>query len=108
MHLTNAVSMIPRDSTATAGSTNPSQSSTTTANGELSESSFMTLLAVELQNQDPTAPMDPTEFVSQLAELNELQSTMQIQQSVNQIASALTSSQSSGTSSQTSSAASTS
>jgi flagellar basal-body rod modification protein FlgD len=76
------------------------------ANGELSESSFMTLLAAELQNQDPTQPMDPTEFVTQLAQLNELESVMQIQQSVSQIASTLTSSQSSGTSSQTSSLAS--
>jgi flagellar basal-body rod modification protein FlgD len=66
----------------------------------------MTLLAAELQNQDPTQPMDPTEFVTQLAQLNELESVMQIQQSVSQIASTLTSSQSSGTSSQASSPAS--
>jgi flagellar hook assembly protein FlgD len=43
--------------------------------------------------------MDPTEFVTQLAELNELQSTMAIQQSVSQIASSLSTSQSAGTSS---------
>jgi len=100
MHVTNALSMIPLDSTtATSGSTSSSQSSTTTTNNELSESSFMTLLSAELQNQDPTSPMDPTEFVTQLAELNELQSTMAIQQSVSQIASSLSTSQSAGTSS---------
>jgi flagellar basal-body rod modification protein FlgD len=99
MQVTNALSMIPRDSTtATSGSTSPSQSSTTTSDNELSESSFMTLLATELQNQDPTNPMDPTEFVTQLVQLNELESTTAIQQSVSQIASSLTS-QSSGTSS---------
>jgi flagellar basal-body rod modification protein FlgD len=98
MQVTNALSMIPRDSTtATSGSTSPSQSSTTTSDNELSESSFMTLLATELQNQDPTNPMDPTEFVTQLVQLNELESTTAIQQSVSQIASSLTS-QSSGTS----------
>jgi len=98
MQVTNALSMIPRDSTtATSGSTSSSQSSTTATNNELSESSFMTLLAAELQNQDPTTPMDPTTFVTQLAELNELQSTMQIQTSVGQIVNLLTTGQSSGT-----------
>jgi flagellar hook assembly protein FlgD len=43
--------------------------------------------------------MDPTEFATQLTELNELQSTMAIQQSVSQIASLLAPSQSSGTTS---------
>jgi flagellar basal-body rod modification protein FlgD len=100
MQVTNALSLIPRDSTtATTGSTSSSQSSTTTSNDELSESSFMTLLATELQNQDPTTPMDPTTFITQLAELNELQSTMQIQTSVGQIVNLLTPSQSSGTTS---------
>lgn len=100
MHVTNALSLIPRDSTSTtSGSTSSSQSSTNASGNGLSESSFMTLLSAELQNQDPTQPMDPTEFVTQLAQLNELQSTMQIQQSVSQIANLLTSSQSSGTSS---------
>jgi len=98
MHVTNALSLIPRDSTtATAGSTSSSPSSTTTTNNELSESSFLTLLSAELQNQDPTTPMDPTTFVTQLAELNELQSTMQIQTSVGQIVNLLTTGQSSAT-----------
>lgn len=100
MHITNALSMIPLDSTtATSGSTSSSQSSTTTSNNELTASSFMTLLSAELQNQDPTNPMDPTEFVSQLVQLNELQSTMQIQQLVSQLVSSVTTGQSSGTSS---------
>jgi flagellar basal-body rod modification protein FlgD len=91
MHVTNALSMLPRDSTtAASGSTSSSQSSTTASNNALSASSFMTLLSAELQNQDPTTPVDPTEFVTQLAQLNELQSVMLIQQSVSQIAKSLT------------------
>jgi flagellar basal-body rod modification protein FlgD len=97
MHVTNAVSMIPRDSTmATSGSTSSTQSSTSASDNELSESSFMTLLTAELQAQDPTNPMDPTTFVSQLIQLSQLQSTAQIQQSVSQIASSLTPSSSTG------------
>jgi flagellar basal-body rod modification protein FlgD len=59
----------------------------------------MTLLSAELQNQDPTSPMDPTQFVSQLVQLNELQSTMQIQQLLSQLVGSVATSQSSGTSS---------
>jgi flagellar basal-body rod modification protein FlgD len=100
MQVTNSLPLLPRDSTtSTSGSTSSSGNSLVTGNGELSESSFMTLLSAELQNQDPTQPVDPTEFVTQLAQLNELESVMQIQQSVSQIANVIAPSQSSGTSS---------
>jgi len=88
MHVTNALSMKPLDSSVpTSGSTSSSPSSTTASGNDLSQSSFMTLLSAELQNQDPTQPVDPTEFVSQLAQLSELQSVTQIQQSVSQLVS---------------------
>jgi flagellar basal-body rod modification protein FlgD len=32
---------------------------------------FLKLLTVQLTNQDPTAPMDPTAMVSQLAQLSQ-------------------------------------
>ena len=100
MLVTNALPIKPLDSTtATSGSTSSSQSSTYSLGDELSTSSFMTLLSAELQNQDPTSPMDPTAFVSQLVQLNELQSTMQIQQAVTQLVGLMTTNQSSGTSS---------
>jgi flagellar basal-body rod modification protein FlgD len=36
------------------------------------ESTFLTLLVQELQNQDPTAPMDSTQMVGQMISLNQL------------------------------------
>jgi flagellar basal-body rod modification protein FlgD len=100
MHVTNAHSLIPRNlTTAASSSTSSSQSSTAASDNELSQRSFMTLLSAELRNQDPTSPMDPTQFVTQLAQLTELQSVTQIQQSVSQIVSLMTPSQSTGTSS---------
>ena len=50
-------------------STSNSQQKSTTASptGTLDYSAFLQLLIAELQNQDPTAPMDPTEHISQLA-----------------------------------------
>lgn len=34
---------------------------------------FMTLLVAQLKNQDPTQPMDPTQFVTQLVQFNSLE-----------------------------------
>jgi flagellar basal-body rod modification protein FlgD len=46
----------------------------------------MTLLVAEIQNQDPTQPMDPTTFMSQLVELNQLEQVTDINQAVQQYA----------------------
>jgi flagellar basal-body rod modification protein FlgD len=41
---------------------------------------FMQLLITQLQNQDPTSPMDPSTFVTQLVEVNNLDQVSQINQ----------------------------
>ena len=48
--------------------------------GTLSGDSFMTLLVAQLKAQDPTAPMDPTQFVAQLVQFNSLQQLINIRQ----------------------------
>lgn len=58
------------------------------------ESTFLTLLVQELQNQDPTAPMDSTQMVGQMISLNQLDQLASINQSVT---SALGSGSTSGT-----------
>jgi flagellar basal-body rod modification protein FlgD len=45
-----------------------------------SESTFMTLLVSQLQNQDPLNPTDSTEFVSQLTSYSQLEQLMDINQ----------------------------
>ena len=42
-------------------------------NGTMGKDSFMKLLVTQLSNQDPMAPKDATEFVSQLAEFTSLE-----------------------------------
>jgi flagellar basal-body rod modification protein FlgD len=43
-------------------------------------STFLTLLVQELQNQDPTAPMDSTQMVGQMISLNQLDQLSSINQ----------------------------
>ncbi|HVB40305.1 MAG TPA: flagellar hook capping FlgD N-terminal domain-containing protein [Terriglobales bacterium] len=54
--------------------------STSNSNNMLNPNDFMTLLVAQLKNQDPTQPMDPTQFVSQLVQFNSLEQLININQ----------------------------
>jgi flagellar basal-body rod modification protein FlgD len=64
-------------STSTGSSTSSSD-----ATGGLG-TTFLSLLAQELQNQDPTAPVDPTAMVGQMISLNQLEQLIGIKQAIN-------------------------
>jgi flagellar basal-body rod modification protein FlgD len=61
--------MAVNPATATTGT-----ASTTTGlpSGQSLNNMFLQLLVAQLQNQDPTAPVDPSQFVGQLAQFSEL------------------------------------
>jgi flagellar basal-body rod modification protein FlgD len=65
-----------------AGSPTSSSSTTAASNslGGSTDTMFMQLLITQLQNQDPTSPMDPSTFVTQLVEVNNLDQVSQINQ----------------------------
>lgn len=65
----------PKASTSGSGSSNTSKSSTDSIG-----STFLNLLVSELQNQDPTAPMDSTAMVGQMISLNQLNQLTSINQ----------------------------
>ena len=67
-------------------STNSPTSSSSSSSDGINPDDFMTLLVAEIQNQDPTQPLDPTTFMSQLVELNQLEQVAQINQVVQQLA----------------------
>ncbi len=72
------------------GSSTPSSSSSSGLPAQqITETDFMTLLSAELEGQDPTTPVDPTTFVTQLAQFVVLDQATQINDSVTQIYSLL-------------------
>ena len=67
----------------TPTSTTDSSTSTATGTSDIGNfETFLQLLAVELQNQDPTDPVSNTEYVSQIAQMNFLSQLQSISTSM--------------------------
>ena len=60
--------------------TTATTASTDASSNVLTDDDFMKLLLTQLQNQDPTNPMDPSEFVGQLVQFNSLDQLIAIRQ----------------------------
>ncbi len=61
--------------------------------GELGQEDFMRLMVAQLQNQDPTKPMDNFEFLSQIAQFGTVDGIQGLQQSFSDLASLMNSNQ---------------
>lgn len=70
-----------------------SSSSSTGTSGTLEQSDFLTLMTTQLQNQDPTAPMDNTAFLGQMAQFSEVTSLDSMTSSLNNMQAALVTNQ---------------
>src|SRR5580658_3788437 len=84
--------------TGGTGSTTGTGSSTSTSSAatggvSLGGTDFLTLMLAQLQNQDPTSPVDSNEFLSQLASLSEVQGITQLNSSFTALSNSLVSSQ---------------
>lgn len=67
-------------SAAAANSSSGSTTPNSAAND--AESAFMSLLVTELQSQDPTSPMDPTQMVGQMLSMNQLNELVAINETL--------------------------
>jgi flagellar basal-body rod modification protein FlgD len=80
--------------TGSAGSSSTSSTSSSGASGvTLGGTDFLTLMLAQLQNQDPTSPVDSNEFLSQLASLSEVQGINQLNTSFASLSNSLVGSQ---------------
>jgi len=64
--------------TNAASNADTSSSSSSTSDASGLGTTFLSLLASELENQDPTAPVDPTAMVGQMISLNQLEQLISI------------------------------
>jgi flagellar basal-body rod modification protein FlgD len=91
MSTTNSVTQVNNAlDTALNGS---SSSSSAGAASSLTMSDFLTLMTTQLTNQDPTQPMDSTQFVSQLAQFAQVSGIQSMQSSLSTLTSSMLSSQ---------------
>jgi flagellar basal-body rod modification protein FlgD len=68
---------VPATSAVNSSSAAAASSATATATNTLSYNDFLTMLLAEMQNQDPTQPMDPSAMVSQLATISQVGQAVQ-------------------------------
>ncbi len=65
---------VPPTQSATSGQNNSANNAATAAqSATVNYNQFLQLLVTELQNQDPTAPTDPTQYMSQLASFSSVE-----------------------------------
>ena len=80
--------VLPNSGVNSAGVSATSSASTNTqsgTNGLGNVNTFLNLLVAQLQNQDPTNPVDGTTFVTQLAEFNNVQQSIGIRQDLDAV-----------------------
>ncbi|MBO6901300.1 MAG: flagellar hook assembly protein FlgD [Rhizobiaceae bacterium] len=70
--------------TSTSGATQAGQQSQATG-AAVDYQAFLKLLVAEMKNQDPTEPMDSTEYVAQLASFSQVEQSVQINKKLDQM-----------------------
>jgi len=66
--------------TPSTNTADPAATTTAPTDPLASESTFLTLLVSQLQNQDPLNPIDSTQFVAQLTSYSQLEQLINIDQ----------------------------
>jgi|HubBroStandDraft_6_1064221.scaffolds.fasta_scaffold00421_25 flagellar basal-body rod modification protein FlgD len=79
--------------TGTGTGTGSSSTSAAGAVGTLGGTDFLTLMLAQLQNQDPTSPVDSNTFLTQLAQLSEVQGITSLNTNFSTLSNSLTSNQ---------------
>ncbi len=70
---------------ATSGAGAASAQQAQSSGAAVDYQAFLKLLVAEMKNQDPTEPMDSTEYVAQLASFSQVEQSVQINSKLDQI-----------------------
>ena len=81
MNLQGISTLTPLSATQTNATGTTAGSSSSNAASD-AQNTFISLLTAELQAQDPTQPMDPSQMVSQMFSMNQLQQLIAINQTL--------------------------
>ncbi|HET7269331.1 MAG TPA: FlgD immunoglobulin-like domain containing protein [Oleiagrimonas sp.] len=81
------------DLNGVTGSSSPLTAAATLSGQQLTQQDFLKLMVEQYRAQDPTKPMDSTQFVGQLAQFSQIAATQQMQTSFDQLATSLQSDQ---------------
>jgi len=71
--------------TTTAAGTSAAQSGSSTGTANVDYQSFLRLLVAQMKNQDPTKPMESTEYVAQLATFSQVEQSVQMNAKLDQM-----------------------
>jgi len=82
--------------TDTTGKSNSTDSLTTTSSNSVDYNTFLQLLIAEMKNQDPTNPMDTSQYMSQFAQLSTVEQAMQTNSKLDALLSSQSLSQANG------------
>jgi flagellar basal-body rod modification protein FlgD len=83
----------PAGTGSTTGTGSAANTSSASGLGTLGGTNFLTLMLAQLKNQDPTSPIDSNTFLTQLAQLSEVQGITQLNTSFSALSGSLSSSQ---------------
>ncbi|MEH3119354.1 MAG: flagellar hook assembly protein FlgD [Methylorubrum populi] len=72
-------------STSTAATTATAAAAATSVASKMNADTFLKLLMAQLQNQDPTKPMDSTEYVGQLATFSQVEQATKTNQKLDSL-----------------------
>lgn len=72
-------------STSTASAVTTADSSKQVSKTQVDYQSFLKLLVAQMKNQDPTQPMDSTQYVAQLATFSQVEQSVQMNSKLDQM-----------------------
>src|SRR5271169_1006004 len=79
------VSQLTSNTTQSSGASNTPASTATSSSTDVTKNEFLQLLVAQLQNQDPLNPSDPATFMTQLAQFQQLEQSMNSGQDITAI-----------------------